>query len=56
MDRCDHCGWNGEMPALREWRGKGCGGVLWTLPVRPEFGAKVHQTAIPQQPPQAQQS
>jgi hypothetical protein len=56
MYHCDACGWDGETPALREWRGEGCGGVLWTLPVCPECEEEVHQTVILQQPPQAHQS
>ena len=56
MYHCDHCRWDGETPALREWSGKGCGGVLWTLPVCPECGEEVSQTIISQQPPQAHQS
>jgi hypothetical protein len=56
MYHCDHCSWNGETPVLREWSGKGCGGVLWTLPVCPECGEEVHQPEIRRQPPQAHQS
>jgi len=56
MYHCDHCGWDGETPVLREWRGEGCGGVLWTLPVCPECEEEVSQTVIPQQPLQAHQS
>jgi uncharacterized Zn finger protein len=56
MYRCDQCGWNGETPVLREWVGEGCGGVVWTMLVCPECGEEVHQTLIPQQPPQAHQS
>jgi hypothetical protein len=56
MYHCDHCSWNGETPALREWSGEGCGGVLWTLPVCPECGEEVHQPEIRRQPPQAHQS
>ena len=33
MYHCDLCGWDGETPALREWVGEGCGGVVWTRPV-----------------------
>jgi hypothetical protein len=56
MYRCDQCGWNGETPVLREWVGEGRGGVVWTMLVCPECGEEVHQTLIPQQPPQAHQS
>jgi hypothetical protein len=56
MYHCNHCRWTGDTPALREWRGEGCDGVVWTLPVCPECGEEVHQPAIPQQPPQGYQS
>jgi predicted RNA-binding Zn-ribbon protein involved in translation (DUF1610 family) len=56
MYHCDHCGWDGEIPALRDWVGEGCGGVVWTLPVCPECGAEVHQPMSLETPPKAQQS
>jgi predicted RNA-binding Zn-ribbon protein involved in translation (DUF1610 family) len=56
MYHCDQCGWDGETPALREWSGEGCGGVLWTRPVCPECGEEVDHTVILRQPPQAHQS
>jgi NAD-dependent SIR2 family protein deacetylase len=56
MYHCDRCGWDGETPELREWRGKGCGGVWWTLPVCPECGEEVSQTVVPQNLPRAGQS
>jgi hypothetical protein len=56
MYDCDHCRWRGETSALREWRGEGCGGVWWTLPVCPECGEEVQQIQIRQQPPRAHQS
>jgi hypothetical protein len=55
MYHCDHCGWDGETPELCEWRGEGCGGVLWTLPVCPECGEEVHHVESQRQPPQARQ-
>ena len=56
MYHCDHCGWDGETPDLREWVGEGCGGVLWTLPVCPACGADVHQPVTLENPPRTQES
>jgi predicted RNA-binding Zn-ribbon protein involved in translation (DUF1610 family) len=46
MYHCDACGWDGDTPALREWSGEGCGGVLWTLRVCPACGEEVYQVVI----------
>jgi hypothetical protein len=46
MHHCDACGWDGETPALREWAGEGCGGVLWTLRVCPTCGEEVYETPV----------
>jgi hypothetical protein len=43
---CDRCGWDGDTPALHEWVGEGCGGVVWPLHVCPECGEEVYQTAV----------
>jgi hypothetical protein len=56
MYHCDHCGWDGESPALREWVGEGCGGVVWTLPACPACGEELDQPVIPQHSPHAQES
>jgi hypothetical protein len=55
MYHCDHCGWNGESPDLREWVGAGCGGVVWTRPVCPECEEEVHQPVPLENSPHAQQ-
>jgi ABC-type ATPase with predicted acetyltransferase domain len=56
MCDCNQYDWNGEAPALREWSGEGCGGVVWTRPVCPECGAEVHHPEIRGQPPPAHRS
>jgi hypothetical protein len=38
---CDACHWDGDTPALQEWVGEGCGGVVWTLRVCPKCGEEV---------------
>jgi hypothetical protein len=43
---CDTCDWNGEEPMLNERLGRGCGGVLWTMPCCPECGEIVYQTVM----------
>jgi hypothetical protein len=43
MWHCDACGWHGETPALREWAGEGCGGVVWTLRICPACGEEVSE-------------
>ena len=56
MYHCDQCDWDGETPALHEWVGEGCGGVVWTRPICPACAEEVHQTGILQQPPPPHQS
>jgi hypothetical protein len=41
---CDTCDWEGEAPVLTERLGRGCGGVLWTMPCCPECGEIVSST------------
>jgi hypothetical protein len=53
MWHCEACGWDGETPALREWTGEGCGGVVWTLHGCPACGGDVSETVMPRQPPKS---
>jgi hypothetical protein len=41
---CDTCDWEGEAPILTERLGRGCGGVLWTMPCCPVCGEIVSST------------
>ena len=50
MYHCDACGWDGSSPTLREWRGEGCSGVVWTWRVCPTCGEEVYQVVVPREP------